>query len=292
MASPLVKEILLFWSNLSVMGHLFTVVIASVCILAIYSLLKSTISDMLSTLKLFIKKLSPFFKKLKHVKIEGGSISLDSAGDKNESGYYSHRDCPRYADILHMIQAQKELYREEHKIQRKIDRIYDYCILKEQMHQAEYRIEEIINLAETIFSQVLKSNNVGSDIFASKEYREYKGFLELIREKIIIKIRLMCRDNHFAEKTEAEFSAYIKMQNNLIQSFVKEKVRFYFFYGAELKDYDQMMKIYDTIEDTIESFLYTAREITKAKITEAEELEEQIETLEIEFDKKFGIIGG
>ena len=290
------KTIHPLWASSDIITQVIILTTIFLVLFASYSIVKCLVTNIFAIIKTVLSKLSPFFKKLHHINIKGGSISLD-ADDRqmpnkvDGAGYSSHRDCPRYADILNLIQAQKELYRERHRIQRKIDRIYDILILKDQMHHAEYQIEEMINLAETLFSQILRASNSTLDIFASREYREFKGLLELIRDKMVIKIRLMCRDNHFAEKTESEFVAYTKMQNSLIQSFIREKAYFYFPYGSEIKDYQSMTKMYDSISDSVESFLYTAREITKSKIAEAEELEKEIEALELEFDTKFGVLG-
>ena len=289
----IISKIQPIWASLDITSKVIVLVISAIVVLSCSSIVKNIIKAAQRVILKFLDKLSVFFKKLRKVEIKGGGIIFDAGSDVNPASneYSSHKDCQKYSEVVKMFQERKELDREVRKLYRQISKIEEVIILKEQMKHAEYLIEEMVVMAETTFSRILKLNNADDDIFASKEYRIYKGVLELIREKLIIKIRLMCRDNHFAEKTEAEFAAYIKMQDRLIQSFIREKVVFYFPYYSELTDYDMMDEVYAGISTAIFSFFHTAREISKAKRAEICELENEIDALEIEFDKKYQIIG-
>lgn len=263
------------WVSLDPITKVIAAIVMLVIATYVFSTIKRTISKVYQILYTLIKKMSPFFKKLKRIEYKGGSISLTSDSDKTDqdTAYSSHRNCPKYADILEFFAAQR-------KLDRDINRIQERETLQDQMKEADRRIEDLLNSAEDLFAKVIQSNNSSADIFACKEYRAYKGVLELLKEKVTIKIRIMCRENHFAEKSESEFSAYVKMQNSLIQSYIKEKVSFYFPYGSNLSGYDRMEDMYDLISDSITAFLYDARSISLSKI-------EKIKMLEEEFESKF-----
>lgn len=283
------------WLSLDITSKIIVLIICAIVVIACSSVIKNLIFSIQRMISKLLDKLSTFFKKLKKIEIKGGGIVFDANTEsvikQENNSYSSHRDCPKYSEVVKMFQERKELDREVRRIYRQISKIEDVIILKEQMKHAEYLIEEMVILAETTFNKLLKLNNADDDIFARKEYRIYKGVLELIKEKLIIKIRLMCRDNHFAEKTESEFAAYIKMQDKLIQSFIREKINFYFPYYAEIGNYELMDDVYVGISNTIFSFFHTAREISKAKRLEIEELENEIDAIEIAYDEKYRIIG-
>ena len=216
------------------------------------------------TIALFMRwliiEISTFFKGKK---ISVGSVNItDSYGALNSSENNLRQDIK---DIVELLQVQQQVLLDIYKIK-------DIEILKEQMAYAENKVELCYNLAEKSFCNLLENNKV-SNYLASTEYASYCVYLLLVKEKILSKIRHMCKENGFIEKSEEDFQQYIKDYTILITDMLLFLAKSYYPYRNSIVNFNsQIEKVHPEVKRTIADVILKARDISRLKQREIDAL--------------------
>lgn len=148
------------------------------------------------------------------VTIGKGGVTIGSGGDPVETEDV-HRHCPRVSDIARIIQVQEEA-------SRKIQHIEDILLVRDQMNYAEERVDAVGSIMLPVFLTELRKVKGGErdGLVTTHEAVDYRNCLAILKERLLTVARVMFRENHLAEKSEAEFDAYMKVK---VQIFVRKK---------------------------------------------------------------------
>ena len=143
------------------------------------------------------------------VTIGKGGVTIGS-GDPVDPEQDVHRHCPRVSDIARIIQVQEEA-------SRKIQHIEDILLVRDQMNYAEERMDAIEAILLPVFLRELRKVKGGDrdGLVTTHEAVDYRNCLSILREKLLTVARVMFRENHLAEKTEADFHAYVQAKKQL-----------------------------------------------------------------------------
>jgi len=229
-------------------------------LLFVFLWLSFTITGVLF-LRWFFLETAHFFKGKK---ISVGSVSIADKDTPPES-FEGHMLCPNIKDIVELLQVQQQILLD-------IYRIKDTEILKEQMAYAENKVEICHNLAEKVFCDLMESNKKG-DYLLSMEYASYRVHLLLVKEKVLSKIRHMCKENGFIEKSEEDFQQYIKDYTILIIDMLIFLAKSYYPYKNTIPNFStQVDKVHPEVRRLIADVITKARDISRSKQEEIDDL--------------------
>ena len=197
-------------------------------------------------------------------------------GETTES---PHLDCPHVADVILLLHSQQLMLA-------KVFHIRDHDILRNQMSYAENKVDMVLNANEINFSILLK--NIGKvDYLYSEEYIAYKSLLEYNREKILTKFRHMCKENHFADKTEDDFNEYVRNNITIITDMLVQQAKSFFPFYLSLPGYADFVEATNTkMNSYILDILYNARDVSFRSIAQVEQL---IDEFEQEYENTIGV---
>lgn len=150
--------------------------------------------------------------KNKNIKLKGISISdnKESENKDDEKDKSPHADCEYKLDIEILLLQQQEVLDKTYRIEHK--EIISMC-----MKEVEEELYKIYYAAMTIFR---KSVSNLENIDLDELHKNYKNFCDVMKEFVIVQMRTWVRENHFAERTEAEFDAYAKNKSDNLKEAV------------------------------------------------------------------------
>ena len=153
-----------------------------------------------------------FFKNVK-----GGSVSIGAKGitmsedggkgDKKKKKFEAH--CPRAVEALNLIHEQNAYL--DFKWHTK-----EVTIIKEQMRVYEREEPAIRALVWSAYLKELRGNGSIDGLIESDVAKLYKKDLTIMLSMVKVQVRDMCRQNHFAEKSRAEWKDYKDTQGKNI----------------------------------------------------------------------------
>ena len=186
---------------------------------------------------------------------------------------------PQINYIIGLLQAQQLMLTQ-------VFHIKDHDILAEQMSYAENKVDMVTSVDEVNFSLLLQK--IGkTDYLYSEEYIAYRALAEFKKEKILTKFRHMCKENHFAEKSEEDFNEYARNNTTIVGDMLIDYSKRFFPFYLSLPGYAKFVETTNTKMNTyIIDILYNARDVSIRANAKVNNLFCEFET---EYEKTIGV---
>lgn len=126
-----------------------------------------------------------------------------------------------------------ESMRKIREIERRIIEIRYMETIKKQMGIAEGAVKSIITESLQSYTSLLK-NKKHKDPIKTTSCQSYMLLLRVIEHRLVDKLRLYVRENHFAEKTEVEFDSYIESKTKALIYLISESLNNLYHYDEDI----------------------------------------------------------
>lgn len=183
----------------------------------------------------------------------------------------SHRNCPRWREILVVVQIESE------KVT-KINHIREIETIRDQMNYAEEKIGELRKIMRSRFLKLMKDMTGEDSVIHLHPTCDYGNVLRILCYEILNKFRTVFRENHLPEMSDNDFESYLKDRVMSIKNMITEILdEVYPQYTEPTREmvYDANMDIMSKMNEIIEDTIRRGRIMAKAKEDQIRILEQQ-----------------
>lgn len=202
-------------------------------------------------------------------------FSLSFGQKKKDAKKSPHGCCDNRYDALESMKSIR-------KIEREIIELKYLETIKQQMDIAEGLIKSAMTKFLKIYTGLLKKKG-NLDPIKTNSCQSYILLLKIIENRLTDKVRFLIRENHFAEKTEQEFDAYIDSKTAELISLVSETLNDLYFYDEDIT----RAELYDANEDRTLEFEHISRDFFQGCRRIAITMSEKIDLLESQSSEIF-----
>lgn len=248
--------------------HLLTYVIMGVLFIAVWSFIQPIVRHIFKRVRKF--QVGPVSGELSPEEEEAKSKDAVASAVEYAEVASCHRDCSRVNEIYMLL----TIFTQHIK---KILEMQDISrATKEQMRVAVVKSNLVLNRYSEKLYEVVKGLGVTTPM-THHIYRDFYAFGRLIMFETLEQIRGICQDNHLAEKTEEEYSKFVRDKSSELLSFIKTLARHHMPQKDDIAGYeDAMVSVHTEITKAVAEFLVEARRISIERMKEAEKLEEEL----------------
>jgi hypothetical protein len=156
-------------------------------------------------------------------------------------------------------------------------RIKDVEILREQMSYIEDRLDIVLLNLETVFCKYMATEKSGQNYMCSPEYLSFRMLIEVLKNRLLSRMRGMCKENHFIEKSDKEFKEYADIHFRILVDTFHQAISMFSPAKAFLRCEEHIKSTNRDLEIFINESLYRARDIAGSRDT-------MIKKIQNEFD--------
>lgn len=210
--------------------------------------------------------------------IYNGTIKLPSwikTKKKTSDSADPHESCPHKIHLMSMIQSATNAT----ALMIKIDR---YDTVREQMNTAEAALETLESQFKKEYIKIMKANDfVLLDMVGSKDYKHYEEILGNVSLEIKEVLKLWFKENHFIERSDEDFSAYVESKLKILQGKMAEILDLkyastQFGVSREMLSEANTEALKEIGYNQLRQMFYAVREISRVKKAQIHEIEKQM----------------
>jgi hypothetical protein len=146
-------------------------------------------------------------------------------------------------------------------------------VLREQMDYFFKHIKNVEMATANIIIELLKEAGI-DDISYSTYFSNFENFIEVCRDRINDIFRSMCKENHFSEYSQIEYSELVDRNINIIEGSIKELLRKRYPQREFIKDFKKVYSLQGMIRAGLKDCFEYARDVAiekKDKVYKAKE---------------------
>lgn len=216
--------------------------------------------------------------KIKSVKVGDASLTTNADGTPALCTVNGtpHTQCIHGKDIVILLKKQAEMFDAVRGV---------ICsVMPEQMKVAEGRGIDIRGVMQRKFLKMLSGALGGKDVENLVEHSEYKLYrmcLDILYNELLDRVRILFRENHYADRTESAFRDYVANKTAELNQHASDLLND-LYHGSlvtRVMLYDGNQEIKGSIDTIFSDIFWNAREIAIKAASDSEELKAEFEAL-------------